>query len=336
MSKKIYRFPWENLIVFLLFIVGFFIGSAFMPTDNSFLLVPGANSAMVYEEKEKSGKFVNIISRTIPLVKRIKAEEVKKEIVPINYTPDTPVLTRENSKNIKIKNDTDYEINIDEYLNMAADKGGKILILHTHTSEAYMMEGEDVYKESDPYRTQESGKNIIEIGSIIEKKLTERGIEVIHDKTYHDFPAYTGSYKRALETAEKILKENGDIKLVLDVHRDAILSNDGKYMKTYAEIGGEGCAQALIVIGTNGGGLSHDGWKNNLKYGLQLQKIMNDKYPEIVRPLHLCNERYNGHMSDGAMIIEIGSNANTLSEAKRCAALVGECIADFISGHESR
>ena len=64
--------------------------------------------------------------------------------------------------------------------------------------------------------------------------------------------------------------------------------------------------------------------------GVSAQKSVKEKYPAVLRDLHLCAERYNGHTSGGAMIIEIGSNGNTLPEAIKCAQLVGECIVSLI------
>ena len=120
---------------------------------------------------------------------------------------------------------------------------------------------------------------------------------------------------------------------MLDIHRDALQSESGEYMKTIAD---DGCAQAMIVIGTDGSGLVHDNWRKNLALGIKLQKIANDTYPSLMRPIHLCNERYNGHMSQGAMILEIGSNMNTLPEAGKCAQLLGECIAKLIKEYRER
>ena len=95
-----------------------------------------------------------------------------------------------------------------------------------------MPEGENTYIESDPFRTQDETKNIVYIGNIIEKVLKDNKIDVIHDKTIHDYPSYTGSYKRTLTTAQNILNENREIDIVLDIHRDALQSEGGEYMKT--------------------------------------------------------------------------------------------------------
>ena len=238
-------------------------------------------------------------------------------------------MTSGQSEKVQIKNDSGYEINIEELLMAKPSdfKGGAVLIVHTHTSEAYTKDKNDFYDESEPYRTQNSAKNIVAVGRELSKVLTERGVKVFHDETYHDYPSYTGSYKRSLGTVEKNLSEHPEILLVLDIHRDALQNENGTYMKTRAE---EGCAQAMVVIGTDAGGLEHKNWRENLSWGLKIQKATKEKYPYLMRNLHLCAERYNGHTSGGSMIIEVGSNGNTLSEAIKCVRLLGECIADVI------
>ena len=327
-----FKIPFGNIAVACIFIIAFYAGAVMDGAVVEFPVDLSANAAMVFEKEQENREF-HIVSSVLPIYFKTKTDKHKADKVPANdYTTDAPVLASEKSNKIKIKNDSGYEIDIEKLLsenNEVSHEKKTVLIMHTHTSEAYTKTKDADYSESEPYRTQDSEKNIVAVGRELEKTLKNNGIDVIHDETYHDFPSYTGSYKRALGTIEKNLFENENILLVLDIHRDALQNERGEYLKTLSE---ENCAQAMIVIGTDSGGLEHTNWRKNLAWGLKIQKSALMKYPTLMRSVHLCAERYNGHTSEGAMIIEIGSNANTLPEAKRCVTLLGECIADVING----
>ncbi len=230
---------------------------------------------------------------------------------------------------LQIKNSTDYTVDIEALLNapFPLESGGpKVLIVHTHTSEAYAQSESYSYVPSDAYRTENTDYNICRVGKQLAETLESHGISVIHDTKSHDYPSYSGCYGRSLSTIEKNLAEHPSIEVVIDLHRDAISDADGNYLKTSAEIEGKQSAQALIVVGTDAGGLPHSTWQNNLSLGLKVQKAICDMYPGLSRPLHLRTERFNGHASAGALLIEIGSNGNTMEEALYCAELVGNAL----------
>ena len=134
---------------------------------------------------------------------------------------------------------------------------------------------------------------------------------MIHDTTYHDYPAYTGSYERSLNTVKNILANNSETDVVFDIHRDAIA--DYSYAPT-VKIGDEYAAQLMFVIGTDGGGLEHPNWQRNLKFAVQIQEKANEMYPGLFRPIILRNSRYNQHLSKAACIIEVGATGNTLDQ----------------------
>jgi len=232
------------------------------------------------------------------------------------------------SQGIYVQNDTSYSFDIDTLLSTPVrfTKDRSVLIYHTHTSEAYTPSEKYAYTPSDPYRSEDPNYNMVNIGKEIADALRQKGINVIHDTTCHDYPSYSGSYDRSLATIQKNIADNPSIALVLDIHRDAIADSDGKYLKTHMPESKTPCAQALIVVGTDNGGLQHPDWIHNLKLGLNLQQIMNDAYPSLARPLHLRTERFNGHASHGALLLEIGSNGNSTEEALNCARLVADCI----------
>jgi len=236
------------------------------------------------------------------------------------------------AKDISIRNNTSYSIDVqkllDEKLSFGIDnKQPQVLIFHTHASEAFTPDGKDCYLPSDPDRTEDENFNVIKVGAVMADILNKAGIKTLHDKTLHDYPSYSGSYQRSLATVQKHLKENPSIKVVLDIHRDAIITSDGAKLKVCATIDDEKTAQAMIVCGSNGGGLDHPKWRENLKLAVRIQAKMNEKYPNLARPISLVNERYNMHTSAGALLFEIGSSGNTLQEAINS----GKCCADSIA-----
>ncbi len=73
-------------------------------------------------------------------------------------------------------------------------------------------------------------------------------------------------------------------------------------------------AQIMFVIGTDGGGLEHPNWIQNLKLAVKIQEKANEIYPGLMKPIILRNSRYNQNLAKGATIIEIGATGNTMEE----------------------
>ena len=238
-------------------------------------------------------------------------------------------------KGIKIKNVTGYEIDpsalMSEDLNIHINGDSpQVLIIHTHGSEAYKPDGDDIYEASDPSRTEDKRYNVIRIGDELCDMLTARGISVLHDRELYDYPTYTGSYNRSMGAIEKYLEQYPDIKVVLDVHRDAIEDSAGNAQRTYATFGDETCSQILLICGTDAGGLEHPNWRENLKFALHLQADMDEKYPGLTRPLKLTTYRYNQQATTGSLIVEVGCTGNTLQESIGGATRFCDCLGDVL------
>jgi stage II sporulation protein P len=172
---------------------------------------------------------------------------------------------------------------------------------------------------------------MIAVGEEAKRVFEENGIEVIHDKTIHDHPSFNGSYANSLKTVEKYKAKYPSISVVLDLHRDAFVYENGSKAKFVTEIDGQKVAQLMLVVGTNGGGLDHPEWRENMKLALKFQDEIIKEYPTLMRGVNLRKERFNGHTTYGSMIIEVGSSGNTLSEAIRGARLATERIAGFLN-----
>ena len=207
----------------------------------------------------------------------------------------------------------------------------QVLIMHTHTTEAYMKYDAGYYVKGDGGRTQDNTFNVVAAGNVMAAQLEAAGIRVIHDVTLHDYPKYTGAYDRSAATVEKILKEHPSIQVVIDLHRDGIMLNSIDKVKPTAIINGRKAAQVMIITGVvSTDALPHPDWQENLRLTLRLQQALHTNYEGLVRPLSLTSSRYNQHLSKGAMLIEMGSEANTIEEAVYSAQLVGKTLAQVL------
>ena len=251
-------------------------------------------------------------------------QDVSTEVVTTNPLADK--YNREYN-GVKIKNETDFELTDDilnsDNLNINSQN---VLIFHTHTCESYTQSEQYYYEPTGTYRTTDLNYSVARVGDELEKDLINFGFNVNHDKTYHDYPAYTGSYSRSLATVQRKLKDfNSDI--IIDLHRDAIGSNEN-YAPT-VKIGEDYCAQLMFVMGTNGGGLSHSNWDNNLKFAVKVQQMANEKYPGFFKPIILRNSRYNQQLGKAACIIEVGATGNTLEQAINSMKYLAQIIKDL-------
>jgi stage II sporulation protein P len=243
----------------------------------------------------------------------------------------SPLLSREEittASGLKMNNATNYNVDPDKLctaeLNInITGENPEVLIMHTHTTECF--NGDEMSGESE--RTTNENYNMCQIGKIVKDTLEEYGIKTIHDKTIHDYPTYQGAYTRAFETIRKNIEKNPTIKVVLDLHRDAYIYSDGSKLRVATKINGENAAQVMLVIGTDSMGLSHQHWKENLTLASKLQNAAEKLYPGLMRPLNLRRERFNMHATTGSLLIEIGSNGNTLSEAEISARYIANALA---------
>ena len=240
-------------------------------------------------------------------------KEEKNDVITEVVTQDPiDVIPTDTYGNVQIRNQTGYILS-EEMLKPDIDiDKTNIVIFHTHTCESYTSTEQNNYEPTGTYRTTDLNFSVARVGDELENNLKNLNYNVIHDKTYHDFPAYSGSYNRSLETVNGILKTI-PCDIVVDLHRDAIGSNSN-YAPT-VKIGDDYAAQLMFVIGTDAGGLWHPSWNQNLKFAIKVQQKSEELYPGLFKPIILRNSRYNQHVSKAATIIEVGATGNTLEES---------------------
>lgn len=204
----------------------------------------------------------------------------------------------------------------------------QILIMHTHGTEAYTMDGADIYTPSDPSRTTDCDYNMVRVGEEIADVLTGMGFSVLHDTSLYDYPAYSGAYDRSSQGVEQYLKQYPSIQVVLDVHRDALVGADGEVYKTLATVDGTDMAQVLLIVGSDDSGAAHPNWRQNLTLALKVQQRMVDRAATLARPVAVRKSRFNQQLAPGSLLVEVGSHGNTLQEALAAARLFAQAAGE--------
>lgn len=248
------------------------------------------------------------------------AENQSTEVIKSSYKESYNFETQ----GVKIKNESKYDLNTLNLLSSNCKVNNKnVIIFHTHTCESYTQTENNKYDASGNYRTTDLSHSVARVGDVLESYLKSFDFNVIHDKTYHDYPAYNGSYGKSLKTVSALKEKNKNTEIIIDLHRDAMSD------ETYApkvKIGDEYAAQIMFVIGTDGSGLEHNNWRKNLEFAIKVQKIGNEMYPGLFKPIIVRNARYNQHLSSAATIIEFGATGNTLEECEISAKYLAKVL----------
>lgn len=256
---------------------------------------------------------------------------------PMDYVPQPlrPVFTGQDAQQVEVENSSqeepDYEALMAAPLDWQLESGEPtVLIIHTHTSESYE-KGEQDYAETAPYRTLDEGYNMLSIGDRLAELLEAEGIRVIHDRQFHDYPAYNTAYTHARKSIQLQLQENPGICLVLDLHRDAA-DGEGRQLRTQA--GEAGCAQLMLVLGAGNSGLPNSRWAENLSLALKLQATLQEQCPEICRPISLRSQRFNQDLASHSLLVEVGAAGDSREAALAAAEALAKGLAALKNGTE--
>lgn len=206
----------------------------------------------------------------------------------------------------------------------------QVLIIHTHTSESYEISDKDFYDANYTCRTVDSQKSVVAVGAAIAEELASAGIFTLHDGTVHDSPYYTGAYERSAATIGRILTQYPSIKVILDIHRDAIEEYDGTRVGVVSDVDGTEAAQVMIIAAADDGTYDVPNFLENFRFACALQNQMESSYPGITRPILFQYCQYNQQFTTGSLLIEVGSHGNTLSEAKYTGKLIGKSLVELL------
>ena len=255
------------------------------------------------KDDKKTAKETN--SNDVELAKTgLTTEVTTKNPIPQNYNVQYG--------KVKIKNKTSHKLTNDILKPDITIKNKRILLFHTHTCESYTASEKYKYKATGNFRTTDLNFSVARVGEELTNHLKKYGYDVIHNKTYHDYPSYNGSYTNSLETVQKITKKK-PTDIIFDIHRDAIGSRSD--YAPVVKIGEKDiAAQIMFVIGSDEGGLWHPNWKQNLKFAIKVQQKAEEMYPGLFKPITLTKYRYNQHCGKYASIIEVGATGNTMEQ----------------------
>ncbi len=207
----------------------------------------------------------------------------------------------------------------------------QILIMHTHATESYEPYERDFYDSSFNSRTTDPTMNMIAVGNEIAEELEAAGISVLHDTTLHDYPSYNGSYDRSRETVQKYLEEHPSIKIVLDVHRDAIERESGERVAPVAEINGKNAAQVMIISGCDDGTMGMPDYMKNFRFAALLQNQLESDWHGLTRPVLFDYRKYNQDLTTGSLLIEVGGHANSIDQALYSGELIGKSLVNCLT-----
>jgi len=214
------------------------------------------------------------------------------------------------------KNNPDLSFDVEELLDtdpVFDRRKDAILIVHTHGCESYSLSPKAFVADNSDARTRDPEKNVVAVGDVLEEELEKRGFRVIHDRTMCDEAGFNTAYKTALGVIEREMAKDPSIAMVLDIHRDSLSSSDGT---RYKLLSGDGKSSQIMFVVGSGALLSHPGWRSNLAFALHLEKKASELYEDLARPVTISKNRYNQHVTPLSLIVECGTEANTLSEAK--------------------
>ena len=209
----------------------------------------------------------------------------------------------------------------------------QILIMHTHATEDYRLSAGLWYRPGDGARSTDCNINMCAVGRVMADTLNAAGLNTLHDETLNDYPSYTGSYANSRAVVQQYLEKYPSIKVVLDVHRDAIETESGTRMAPLWAGSGEGekTAQVMIICGCdNGGSIQLPNWRQNLRFAARWESAMEALYPGFTRPVLFSYRFYNQDLTTGSLLIEIGGHGNNLNEALRAGQLAANGLVEAL------
>ena len=209
----------------------------------------------------------------------------------------------------------------------------QVLVMHTHATEDYRLSAGLWFAPGDGARSTDCSVNMCAVGRVVADTLNAAGINTLHDETLNDYPSYTGSYANSRAVVQQYLARYPSIKVVLDVHRDAIETESGSRYAPVCMVDGRQAAQVMIICGCdNGTTVQLPGWRQNLRFAAAWERSMEGMYPGFTRPVLFSYRFYNQDLTTGSLLIEIGGHGNNLNEALYAGQLAAKGLAAALLG----
>jgi len=204
--------------------------------------------------------------------------------------------------------------------------GPQILIFHTHSQEGF----------ADSVPGDES-TTIMGVGDRLTEILQEvYGYEVLHHRGKYDVDSRDDAYGEALPDITKVLAENPSIQVVIDLHRDSMPEGTRLVM----DLDGRPTARFMFFNGISRtrktGNISYlynENLEGNLAFSFQMQLKALEYYPGLTRKIYLKAYRYNMHLKDKYLLVELGAQNNTVEEAMNACDPLAHILDMVLSGN---
>lgn len=193
----------------------------------------------------------------------------------------------------------------------------QVLIYHTHTTENY---------RPQPTHADRGPGDVVKVGQALVDSLRAQGVGAVHVATVHDLPDWRSAGIKARESVMQALSRNDGIRVVLDIHRDALPEGSGGRGATVT-VNGEEVARILLIVGTS----ENPSAPANTRYANRLKEKLEELAPGITRGVRLLAQSTHGDLHENSVTVYVGDyEENTLDQAQRAARLLGEAVAALL------
>ena len=202
-------------------------------------------------------------------------------------------------------------------------KKPSVLLYHTHTDEAFW-KGDQDYVETSAGRTLNPDYSVVRVGKTFKSALEQYGFSVIHDQTDNVSASFKDAYQTSYNTIKKYI---GSVDIYIDMHRDAYMGRDPNFLKS----GDTEYAYVCFVVANGENYTQKPNWQENYKLPLQLTNTLNELCPGIAKDIIFKNARFNQHISNSCLLIEMGNEKNTLEQVNASAEMVARAFNEVYS-----
>jgi stage II sporulation protein P len=195
-------------------------------------------------------------------------------------------------------------------------KGRTVTLYCTHSGESYV-------PDSGKTRIEGGPGLVTRVAAHLGTTLKQKGIEANFINTIHDQPDFNKSYTNSRKTVARVMaSEKSSIIALFDIHRDSI---PGVTEGSKVKIKGRNAAPILIIVGTDER-KTHPHWRQNLQFAQKLYQQAAKDYPGLIKGVRTKSGTYNQEYFTGALLLEFGTDYNTLEEC----FYSGELFADIL------
>lgn len=261
-----------------------------------------------------------------PAVSRLISSSLRQQLNDFNYLISNYYTVDSGTTASEVLLDADTLLNTDLSLTQNSEIP-QILIYHTHSQEAFADSQEGEVEDT-----------VVGMGEVLAEHLRDYGYQVIHDTGVYDLVDgvldRSAAYDYARAAVQQILEEHPTIEVIIDLHRDGV---DGT--KFVTEIGGKPVSKIMFFNGISRNSqdqqltyLPNEYIRENLAFSLQLELLAREQYPDFTRNIYLKAERFNLHLRPRSLLIEAGTQLNTVEEERNAMELLANLLYQVLEG----